>query len=107
MRRGKGHCSDGVGNLESQLARGAREITPQPLEKFSHQRRAQLHDNAPSLRKAHQRMLEGRVEVWDEQSLISGSKAGLQGGIAYNVPRLEGVVPVFGQPWCRLQDSNL
>ena len=92
--------------LESQLAQGSRRITPEVLEKFSRQLREKLHDDDPTVRKAYLRMLVDRVEVSNDQILISGSKAVFERGIARGAPRLEGAVPIFDQKWCRLGDSN-
>jgi hypothetical protein len=80
------------------------------LEKFSRQLREKLHDDDPTLRKAYLRMLVDRVEVSNDQILISGSKAVLERGIARGAPRLEGAVPIFDRKWCgreaHFQDSN-
>ncbi len=92
--------------LESQLARGSRKITPAVLDKFSKQLSEKLRDEDSSLRSAYLRMLVSKVEVSDQEVIISGSKMVLERWLAKGLPRLEGSVPIFDQQWCPWPDSN-
>lgn len=92
--------------LESQLARGARKITPAVLEKFSQQLSAKLHDEDSSFRSAYLRMLVSEVTVSKNRVMITGSKSVLERGLAKGLPRLEGSVPIFDQKWCPKADES-
>ncbi|MGB7408295.1 MAG: recombinase family protein [Pontixanthobacter sp.] len=92
--------------LESQLARGSRKLTPVVLDKFSKQLSEKLRDEDSSLRSAYLRMLVSKVEVSDQEVIISGSKTVLERGLATGLPRLEGSVPIFDQQWCPEEASH-
>ena len=94
-----------IRSLERQVARGAKRITPEIVERFGRLISDKLRGSDPILQKAYVHLLVDRVVVGPETIRISGSKAALESAIFH--PQTEhGRVPSFDREWCRLGDSN-
>ena len=99
--------SSRIDTLETQLARGSRKITADTVARFGELLSTRLRDDDSTLRTAYLRMLVSAVTVSRDEIVISGPKAALENGVANDIPRLEGTVPIFDRKWCPEEDSNL
>ncbi len=81
-------------------------LTSKNIEKFSNAAKAKLQDKDSAFRKQYLRMFVDRVEVRDDQILISGPKTALANAIANTTKPDTDKVPSYVSEWWSGQDSN-
>ncbi len=105
-RSEKAQLEKTIGELEQQIVRGAKRITPEVVERYGVTIAEKLRDKDPILRKAYVRLLVDRIVVTPESNRIIGSKAALESAVL-DRKISAGRVPSLAREWCPGKDSNL